>query len=351
MLGSGRSMDIVRVGIVGLGFSGTLHAESYALIPRKAKIVAVCDTNKDLADRVASMYGASAFTDYNEMLEHTGLDALDICVPYFHQARIAVAAVEKGKHILIEKPIATSFQDARRIVEAARKKRVKLMVAHNLAFVPAFREARRLIKEGRIGRVFLAKVSDMGYDRSDWRERPDAKGLLLDDGIHCFHLLQWIIGPIDSVCVLKTRGAIGEDDRLDYDAALVLLKLKNGAIGEVAACYSALGGTTDRFEAYGTEGTIFVDLSWEKPLKFYSEKQGSETSGWEIPEIEHATFPGYYPLSFGKEVRHFLDCILEDKEPDVTGEDAIEALKVSLAACEAENGVFQKVGGSDAKRL
>jgi len=332
-------MDEIKVGIVGLGFSGSTHADGYAAIAEKAKIGAVCDTDVDKAKMIASIYDTESFTDYQQMLKQADIDAVDICVPYFSQADLAVHAAKAGKHVLIEKPIATNLDDADRIIKAARNAKVKLMVGHNLAFIPAIREARRLVKDGVIGRVFLAKACDMGYDRSDWREKPEAKGLLLDDGIHCFHLLQWIVDDIDSVCVLKARGAIKDDEKLEYDTALVLLKFNNGAIGEVGTCYSALGGTTDRLDIYGTEGTILVDLFWEKPLKYYSQKKGYETDDWNVPEIEHATFPGYYSLSMGKEVEHFIDCILKDKEPEVTGVDAKKALKVSLAACD-----YKKVG-------
>lgn len=187
-------MRKIGVGIIGLGVAGSLHAASYAAIPDKARIVAICDRNEKALKTAVSVYGGKAYTDYHDLLARGDIDAVDICLPHHLHAEAAVAAAKAGKHLLVEKPIAITMEDADRIIEAARRARVKLMVAENHTFTPAHRLAKELVDQGRIGRIFVARTyelcNDVPTDSGNWHARPEAMGALLDMGVHKFQVLR-----------------------------------------------------------------------------------------------------------------------------------------------------------------
>jgi predicted dehydrogenase len=339
-------MEKLGVGIIGLGSAGLLHAESYSQIRDKAKVVVLCDKDKGCVESNALIYGANAHTNYHDILHRKDIDIIDICLPHHLHAKAAIAAAEAGKHILVEKPIATTLKDADDMIKAAKKAGVKFMVAENHAFIPAHALAKKMVDQGQIGRVFLAKayeiVGDVPIEHS-WKTSPEALGSLLDMGVHRFFVLQWIMGEVKSVFAFAEKLTCELDTNND-DTAVIVLKFKNGALGEVDLTSGAVSEPTNRLELYGTKGTIIEDHMCEPPLMYSSHQPGFETEGWVKPVVEHAPFPGYYGISFKNEVEHFVDCVREDKEPLVTGELAKAALKVALCAYQSvKTGKVQKV--------
>jgi len=322
------------VGVIGLGSAGLLHAESYNAISDKAKVIVLCDKDKGCAESNASIYGADAHTNYRDILRRKDIDIIDICLPHHLHAQAAIEAAEAGKHVLVEKPIATTLKDADDMIKAAKKAGVKLMVAESHAFVPSHILAKEMVDQGRMGRVFLAKayeiVGDVPVEYS-WKTSPEAVGSLLDMGVHRFFVLRWIMGEVKSVFAFAEKLACELETDND-DTAVIALKFKNGALGEVDLTCCAVSEPTNRLELYGTKGTIIEDHMWERPLMYCSNQPGFETEGWVKPEVEHAPFPGYYGISFRNEVEHFVDCVLNDKQPKVTGEDGRAALKIALLA-------------------
>ena len=323
------------VAVIGMGSAGCLHVDCYNAMKDKATLIAICDKDKECAETNASMYGAIACTDYHDIFRRNDVDIVDICLPHHLHAEAAVAAAEAGKHVLVEKPIATTLKDADRMIAAAKKAGVKLMVAENHAFVPAHRLAKELVDKGVVGRIFLAKayevVGDVPVVSGTWKTSPEAIGSLLDMGVHRFFVLQWIVGEVKSVFAHAEKLACEVETNND-DTAVVLLKFKNEALGEVDVSCCVVSEPTNRLELYGTEGSIIEDHMWEQPLMYSSHKAGYETEGWVKPQVEHAPFPGYYGISFKNEIAHFIDCVREDKTPLVTGELGKEALKVALCA-------------------
>jgi predicted dehydrogenase len=322
------------VGVIGLGSAGLLHAESYNAISDKAKVIVLCDKDKGCAESNASIYGADAHTNYRDILHRKDIDIIDICLPHHLHAKAAIEAAEAGKHVLVEKPIATTLKDADDMIKAAKKAGVKLMVAESHAFVPSHILAKEMVDQGRMGRVFLAKayeiVGDVPVEYS-WKTSPEAVGSLLDMGVHRFFVLRWIMGEVKSVFAFAEKLACDLETDND-DTAVIALKFKNGALGEVDLTCCAVSEPTNRLELYGTKGTIIEDHMWEQPLMYCSNQPGFETEGWVKPEVEHAPFPGYYGISFRNEVEHFVDCVLNDTQPKVTGEDGRAALNIALLA-------------------
>lgn len=340
-------MKKVGVAVIGMGSAGCLHVDCYNSIKEKAKLIAICDKDKECAENNASMYEADACTDYHDVLRRKDVEIVDICLPHHLHAEAAVAAAEAGKHVLVEKPIATTLKDADRMIAATKKAGVKFMVAENHAFIPAHQLAKELVDKGVIGRIFLAKayevVGDVPVVPDTWKTSPEAVGSLLDMGVHRFFVLRWIVGEVKSVFAFAEKLACEVETDND-DTAAVLLKFKNEALGEVDLSCCVVSEPTNRLELYGTEGTIIEDHMWEQPLMYSSHKEGYETEGWVKPQVEHAPFPGYYGISFKNEVEHFVDCVREDKAPLVTGELGREALKIALCAYKSvKTGKVQNV--------
>src|SRR5437773_84043 len=146
-------MDQVGFGVIGTGIvGGAWHAYVYSHSP-KAKLVAVCDLNEQRANEVGQKYGArKVYTDYRELLANPEVQAVSIATPDFAHREIAVAAAEAGKHILVEKPIATTVEDAEAIVNAAKKAGVKLMVDFHNRVNPPFANAKQSIQSGELGK-------------------------------------------------------------------------------------------------------------------------------------------------------------------------------------------------------
>jgi predicted dehydrogenase len=307
-------------------------------MPEKVKIVTLCDTNLDCAETNASIYGADACVNYHDVLRRKEVDIVDICLPHFLHAPVAITAAEAGKHVLVEKPIATTLQDADEMIKATNKAGVKFMVAENHAFIPAHMLVKELVDQGAIDRVFLAKasevVNDLPVEPSTWRIVPEALGEILDMGVHRFFVLRWIMGEVKSICAFAEKCVCELEANYD-DTAVITLKFQSGALGEVDLTDCAVSEPTNRLELYGTKGTILEDHMWGHPVMYCSHQPGFETEGWVKPPVEHAPFPGYYVISFRNEVNHFVDCVLHDKQPKVTGADGRAALKIALAAYES----------------
>ena len=165
---------MIRIGLVGAGFMGATHATCYQLI-ENATLAGVADVRPDLAQKVAAEHGCAAFATLEEMLEKIGdqIDAVDICLPTFLHADAAVAALDAGKHVLIEKPLALNLDDGRRVAEAADRSGKQCMVAHVIRFWPQYVYLRRLLESGELGATRNAtmwRITGRRKPGSSWRE-------------------------------------------------------------------------------------------------------------------------------------------------------------------------------------
>ena len=277
----------VNIGIVGLGTISSLHAKGYMTIPKKAEIAAIVDRQQAVAREKSLEWGVETWvTDYKKLLEKETVDAVDICVPHHLHAEMAVSAAEAGKHIILEKPIATTLKDAERIISASRRAGVKLMVAENVRFVPAHKAAKRLLEEGVIGNVFLTRSHGGGseierlMDPNSWKGTPDkcGGGVLIDSGVHRIDLFRWFLGEVESVYAWTAKQVVKLENKSE-DNALVQLRFKNGAMGQLSSSWSILSPWNESIDLYGTEGTILLDLSQGQPLAVYSKKVSVENEG------------------------------------------------------------------------
>ncbi len=338
-------MDFVKFGLIGCGNAATMHAIANKTNP-KLKFVAAYDVNENVVKKFAKRYKLDAYNDLDELFQ-SDIDAVHLIVPHFLHAELAVAAAKAGKHVLCEKPMANSLEECDKMIEATRKAGVKFMIAENHRFLPAHRYIKDAVAEGLIGDVFLGRAYEGAYDDPQKICDPDhwmfsfkkgGGGALHDQGVHKFAMLNWMLGEVESAQCWVYKTLPSPPNKAD-DTALVHLRYKNGAMVEVTVTTAAIHTPTNRLELHGTKGTILEDHAWEQPVKIFSALKDEWQGQFFTPKIEHGPFPKYYTISFRIEDSYFADCILNDKMPEFTPEDAREAVAVvHLAYLAAKKG-------------
>ncbi len=319
---------MVKVGIIGAGTMGSFHAGSLANIP-EVELAAVADSSLPRAQDLAGRYGAVGYDDPEKLIKDKSIDVIDICLPTLFHKKYTLAAARNGKHVFCEKPIARYLKDGQEMINTCRKNKVKFMVGHVLRYFPEFVTIKNLIDSGEVGRPAVVRATRGGaYPRAwnDWYAKPQMSGgLVLDMIIHDFDFLCWCFGKVKRVFAkgLLYKGL----DHLDY--ALVTLRFANGVIAHVEGSWAHPGGFRVKMEVAGDEGLIGFDSDRDLPLRVELAESGSSSAGIVMPESPLKKSP------YEKELAHFIDCVINDKEPEITGGDALYALKISLAALDS----------------
>jgi predicted dehydrogenase len=327
--------DETRIGIIGAGGIAQAHLHGYGQVADQARVTAIADVDVEAARRFADRAGdAAVFTDYNELVASPLVDAVDICLPHHLHAPAIIAAAEAGKHVLCEKPLCVSLAEADAVAAAVASSGITLMCAHNLLFLPPVRPARELIREGRLGSVYVGRATDsfcspMDAATAGWRaERATAGGgELLDTGYHPTYLLLHLVDsePVEVAAMLSRH-------RLDFldgeDSAQVLVRFADGAVGSIETSWAyEPADSTEVFSVVGDRGSLWSD---GRSLRF------KERGGEPVVIVE----PGDGdPETYTLEVIDFVSCLRTGRRPLNTEVEGIEVLKVILAAyASAEQG-------------
>ena len=340
-------MNKVKVGVIGVGIQGSLHAWIYSTLP-DAELIAVCDLNRVRAEQVAKKYGAKEiYTDYREMLEKAKIDAVSITLPDFLHKDATLYAIDLGKHVLVEKPMATSLEDAREMVSAAKKRGVKAMVNFSNRWSPPFIHAKRAIDNGELGEIeyVYSRLSDTIYVPTKmitWSSKTNVMWFL---GSHIIDLTRWLLRGSKALEVygvkreLKLKG-LGIDTP-DYISALI--KWEGDCTSFIECCW-ILPETQPviydlKFEIIGSEGAMYIDTSHNRCV------QKLTSNRYEYPEILVAYNSYGKPLGFVREsIEHFIKCVAWDLEPMATFEDGLAVTEIIEAILEsASKGVPVKL--------
>lgn len=309
----------------------------------EAKLVAIADINSGKLNVVGNRFNVeNRCLDDHKILKRTDVDAVLICTPTNTHAQIAVEAAEAGKHIFCEKPMATNSSEADDMIRAAEKNRVKLMVGHFSRFLPNHRKAKEIMKRGELGDIYYAEAHG---------EQPIIKpeeGALLDFGVHLIDLLMWYFDDshVDKVAALLHTSVEGV--KRDIGAVLIL-QFANNILGRIGVFWMAnwqSWAAVDRYvKILGTKGKIVSDLTGPSLLLY---KEGSLISRLRgpqriVPKPLRPKLPGTQ-YAYRKELENFIRCILEDKEPSVTGHQGKAVMRIVDAALQSsEQGRFVKV--------
>ncbi|HWV98380.1 MAG TPA: Gfo/Idh/MocA family oxidoreductase [Candidatus Acidoferrum sp.] len=338
----------VRVGLIGSGFISAIHAESLGRCA-DAELFAVASPSAGKARAFAKKHGVPHhFRDYRQLLEVDEIDLVVLGIPNDLHCKAALDAAAAGKHIVLEKPMCLNLAEADRMLEAGRRARIKLMYAEELCFAPKYVRLKQLLDSGALGKPVLLKQSekhDGPHAAHFWDVNRSGGGVTMDMGCHAIEFFRWILGrpPVSSVYAqmgthVHRRKTRGEDN------AVLVLEFASGAVAIAEESWTKLGGMDDRAEVHGSKGVAYADLLHGNAIETYSasgydyavEKAGS-TVGWSFTIYEEI-----WNYGFVHEMAHFVDCVKNDKQPHVTGEDARAVLEVLFAAYESA-GTGRKV--------
>jgi UDP-N-acetyl-2-amino-2-deoxyglucuronate dehydrogenase len=252
-----------RVGILGGGNISETHARAAASIP-DVEVVAVHGVNLDRARQLASTYSAAAYPDLQRFLAHRPMDLVAIGSPSGTHAEQGSLAVAQGLHVLVEKPVDVTLEQADRLIEAARRANVSLGVFFQDRMQPDLVRLKRAVDSGVLGRPLLVSARVRWYRPpeyyadSRWRGTwaLDGGGALMNQGIHTVDLLLWLLGPVRRVAAqtLTALHAIEVEDTV-----VATLEFASGAVGTLEATTAAFPGYPRRLELSGTEGTVIVE--------------------------------------------------------------------------------------------
>lgn len=321
------------VAVIGAGgHMGRLHAQTYASLDA-ARLVAVCDVDEAAAREVAAQYGAAAYASADSLLARADIQAVSICTPdQLHLAPV-LAATRAGKHVLLEKPIATTLDDARAIAGACAAAGVTLLVGHVLRFDPRFVAAKQALDSGELGALqtlFTRRANSVAaQDRLQGRV-----SLPMFLGVHDYDLLRWYAGSEVAEVVARSRWGLLQ--RAGYhveDATTAILTFESGVMAT-----SELSWILPR--PFGPGGDHRVDLNGDAGcLKIASLESGvTKSSAAGNVWVDPFTAPTVYGVqagSFANELRHFLRAARGLEPPALTPDDAIAALEIALAVTNA----------------
>lgn len=331
----------VNVGLIGSQFISAIHAESLARCPQ-ARMAAVASPTPGHAQRLAERFGiASVLTDYRELLARPDIQLVVVGVPNHLHCQVVLDAAAAGKHVVIEKPLCLNLAEADRMIDACRSAGVKLMYAEELCFAPKYVRLKQLVDAGALGRPTLVKQSekhDGPHAEHFWDVERSGGGVTMDMGCHAIEFFRWILGrpPIRSVYAQMSTQVHGDKTRGD-DNAILILEFADGTLAIAEESWTKPGGMDDRAEVYGSRGVAYADLLHGNAIETYSqdgydyaiEKAGS-TKGWSFTIYEEA-----WNYGFHAEMAHFVDCVQNDTQPLVTGQDGRAVLEAIFAAYES----------------
>jgi predicted dehydrogenase len=318
----------LRVGIVGAGQVAARHAESYAANPRAA-VVAVVDPVLERAETLAASHGATAGASYEELLASGAVDAISVCVPHDLHLEVTLAAAEAGVHLLMEKPISNTLDEADEMIRAVERAGVTMMIGFVHRFRTEVLEAKRLLQEGALGEpaTLLDKFCSLGGAHPPawvWNKAQAGGGVLMYGGIHALDRMLWLLDTRVASVHARSHNYAGFGDVEDGLGALV--ELASGATAvlfENSPPYGRPGGWST--EVFGAEGALRI-----------------QTGAWVELTTENRRFvlESQDEGHFGREIDEFVAAVLEGREPSVPAEAGRETLALALAIYESsESGV------------
>lgn len=330
-------MERVRLVVVGAGRAGAVHARNLRWRISAASLEGLVDPEVERAKGLAQeldLPQGRVFRSLEEALATLDVEAVVIATPTPTHGPLALLALEKGLHVFCEKPLARSLEEGRAMVEAARRTGRILQVGFMRRFDPAFREARRLIREGAIGRpLYLRSLTRCPGLLPRWAWNPEeGLGLLGEVSSHDFDVLRFL-GGLEILRVSAWGGALGRPDLRQeedgfYDTVAVLVQLQGGVLGTVEGLCPAGYGYDTRAEVVGEEGALLVGSLERYPLVQIRARQGGGLGEWSI----HPSWSERFREAYWAEMHHFVECVARGLEPEVTGEDGLRALQVAVAA-------------------
>ena len=328
-------------GIIGLGLIADFHAQAIRAM-KQGVLTACCSRSREKAEAFGAKYDCRAYSSVQEFLAHPGLDMVNICTPSGAHLEPALEAATAGKHLIIEKPLEITLERCRQIIEACDKHSVKCAGIFPSRFHEVTATVKKAIDQGRFGRLVLGDAyvkwyrTQAYYDDGGWKgtQALDGGGALINQSIHAIDLLQWFMGPVESVQAFTAT--VGHESIDVEDNAVAALRFKNGAFGVIEGSTSAYPGLLKKIEISGTRGTAILEEEDLKTWEFVDELPEDEEI---IKKFQGKTETGGgaadpAAIGFHGHQRQFEDMVRaldEDRQPLVDGREARKAVEIILA--------------------
>jgi predicted dehydrogenase len=329
-------MTDLRIGIVGLGWVAGAHIETFKHVAG-ARVTAICSRRRHSPEALQATYGLPlrAYTDFEAMLADPDIDVVDICTPHPFHAKQAVAAARAGKHLMIEKPIALNWRDAKAVREAVRKARVQAMVCFELRYSAQFTLARSVVERGLLGNLHYGEIDyyhGIGpwYGQFTWNVKKDFGGSsLLTAGCHALDaLLMLMDAPVQEVTTYSTRSRSRTFKPYQYDTTTVtMLRFAGGKVGKVASVIDCLQPYYFHTHLVGSHGSLL-------DTKIYSSKLPglikSEWSTLATPPVDSGDVKDH---PYQPQFQAFVDATRAGRKMPLTDFDtALETHRIVYAA-------------------
>lgn len=343
--------DVLNVGVIGCGAIGTRrHLPEYAANPR-SRIVAVADVVEERARAAAEQYGAVPYTDWQELLGRSDVDAVSVCLPNALHAPVTIAALRSGKHVLCEKPMATTLEECEAMVAAARESGRRLMIGHNQRFSRAHTVGRDILRSGELGRVLLFRTAFAHPGPEGWavdganswffRRKEAFVGALGDLGVHKVDLVRFLLGE-EPVLVGALWSTLEKPADVD-DNALILLRMQSGALGTVTASWTHRPGEDNSTVIHGEKGTL--RLLADPAHQVILQRASGEVVRYQVGGIQTNAPGGQFSSGV---IDAFVDAVLSGQPVPVPGEEGLKSMKVIFAALRSqEEGRFVPLAPGD----
>ena len=330
---------MIKIGILGCGkIAQVRHIPEYAANP-DCQLVGFYNPTKSRAEDMAAKYGGLAYDTAEELLANPEIDAVSVCAANYAHAALSIQALKAGKHVLCEKPMATTLADCEAMVECAKKNGKFLMIGHNQRLAKAHMEAKRLIDAGLIGDIITFRTSFGHGGPETWAIKPGkdtwffdkskaAMGVMADLGVHKTDLIQYLTGQrvVRTTARLVTLDKRGEDGELIGvdDNAVCIYEMSGGAFGTMTASWTYYGAEDNSTVLYGTKGImrIYDDPAHSIVVKL-ADGQEQVYDVEQIQTNDNQTKSGVIDL--------WVDCLKNNRAPEISGESALCAMRAVFA--------------------
>ncbi len=330
-------------GIVGLGLIADFHAKAIqAISGGRSSLVACCSRSAEKAQGFSKKYACTGYTDIVKFLAHPGLDIVSLCTPSGAHLEHSLAAAKAGKHVIVEKPLEITPERCDKIIASCEKAKVSLAGVFQSRFSEAAGIVKKAVDQGRFGTLVLGDAyvkwfrSQEYYDDGGWHgtQSLDGGGALINQSIHAVDLLQWFMGPVESVQAFT--GTIGHERIEVEDNAVAALRFRNGAFGVIEGSTSVYPGFLKRIEISGTKGSVILEEETLKAWDFAEglpedeeirEKfgAGAETGGG-AADPAAISFEGHR-----RQFEEFITSLEQGRSPLVDGREAKKAVQIIQA--------------------
>jgi len=331
-------MKEIRVGQVGAGFISEVHNKSLKTLP-DVKVVALHDVDEERGKSFCRKFGVPDFIkSFDELSARKDVDVITLGVPNYLHAELCIKAAQAGKHVICEKPLALTNEDAARMIEICRNQGVVLGYAEELCYAPKFVKAKEIVDLGGIGNVFFVKQAEKhGGPYSPWFFQADSAGggILMDMGCHSLEFCRWMLGKPAVKSVYCQADIFAYKDIIELDDHVILIvEFEGGKLALAESSWTLKGGMISIAEVHGTKGVIHANLLQDGyGLKVFSEEGYGEedfdkagSMGWHHPDWEWLWQNGY-----PQEMADFVNCIRNGGSPIESGVDGKVILEIMTA--------------------